>query len=73
MDPPIPERSIAPSPFRIDEGYSEDPSGSEVMMDDTVESLESVNPVASQHLAARDWLLSQPEDFRSRKYDMSWS
>jgi len=65
-----PARSMAPSSFKLDEGYSEDsrtPSGtgSEVMM------LDDSNTVTveheAQHSAARQWLLSQPADFRSRR------
>lgn len=54
---------MAPSPYKMDEGYSEYPrtpsgTGSEVMMLD--------DEVDQQHSAARQWLLSQPADFRSR-------
>jgi hypothetical protein len=69
--PLVPERFIAPSPFRLDEGYSEDPrtpTGSEVTMGDAdLMTIDSDESRSGQHLAARQWLLSQPAEFRSSK------
>jgi len=62
---------MAPSPFKMDEGYSEYPrtpsgTGSEVMMlDDEVDH-------ETQHSAARQWLISQPADFRARTLASHW-
>jgi len=68
-DLPTSVRSVTPSSFRMDEGYSEDartPSGteSEVMMLDNGD--DTTIECKAQHSTARQWLLSQPADLRSR-------
>lgn len=65
---PVPDRASAPSPFRVDEGYSEDPrsqADSENEGDADMISLETVNTVAARESAAMQWLLSQPVETRT--------
>lgn len=59
-----PERSSAPSPFRVDEGYSEEPrsqSGEDFEDSITLDRDE----LATQIISARAWLHAQPVELRS--------
>ena len=61
----VPERSSAPSPFRVDEGYSEDPRNNQNDSDSERDSghvpVETLDHVSQ----ARQWLLAQPVELRT--------
>lgn len=62
----IPNRDFAPSPFRVDEGYSEDPRNqidSDSERDPIPIAIDSLDHVSQ----ARQWLLAQPVDLRAGK------
>ncbi|KAL9054380.1 MAG: hypothetical protein Q9162_004182 [Coniocarpon cinnabarinum] len=58
---PLPDRGAAPSPFRVDEGYSEAPQQPD---SDSENGNSSGHVPRSRESAARQWLLSQPVDLR---------
>lgn len=64
-----PDRASAPSPFRVDEGYSEDPPtpvDSDVEPDTAMkDGLDHSPPAQNRVSAARQWLLSQPVEIRA--------
>lgn len=64
-----PDRTAAPSPFRVDEGYSEDPrnpADSDTERDaDMKDSFDSSFQSQSRVASARQWLLSQPVEIRT--------
>jgi len=66
----VTDRSINPSPFRIDEGYSEDmrtPTDSIMADGEDDMTMDHSGAPSSQQSITRQWLLSQPADFRSCK------
>lgn len=67
---PIPDRDAAQSPFRVDEGYSEDPrsqADSDTEQDAEMVNMETLDMSATRESAARQWLLSQPVGTRIGK------
>ena len=71
----LPERCSAPSPFRVDEGYSEEPrsqNGSDTDQDPSDPVPMDQEP--SHAATTRDWLLSQPIELRlGMKYSVDSS
>ena len=58
----VPDRGAAPSPFRVDEGYSEEPRHPD---SDSENDPGATKAARQQDSPARQWLLSQPVELRA--------
>ena len=59
---------MAPSPFRVDEGYSEEPRQADSDSEREDEARTEVERTPTREIAARQWLLSQPVELRAGKW-----